>query len=102
MNEEQIFGIISYAGDAKGLAYEALDKAEEGDFDKANELIEESNKMMKEAHKLQTKMIHQEAAGDPVSVNIILIHAQDHLMTAMSEKNLIERFIKMYKKMDER
>ncbi|MBS4536720.1 PTS lactose/cellobiose transporter subunit IIA [Clostridium sp. D2Q-14] len=102
MNEERIFGIISYAGDAKGTAYEALNSAENFEFEKAEELMKQAQETMREAHKLQTKMIHEEAAGNTVEVNIILIHAQDHLMTAMSEINLIERFIKMYKKIDER
>lgn len=102
MNEERVFGIIANAGDAKGVAYEALESAENFEFEKADELMEQAQKTMKEAHKLQTKMIHEEAAGNHVDVNIILIHAQDHLMTAMSEINLIERFIKMYKKIAER
>lgn len=102
MNEEKIFGIIATAGDAKGTAHEALNHAEKFEFEKAEELMEEASKIMVEAHKIQTEMIHQEAAGDKVEVNIILIHAQDHLMTAMSEINMIERFIKMYKKISER
>lgn len=100
--EEKIFSIISYAGDAKGIAYEALDKAEEFDFKKAEELLKEANESIKMAHKFQTEMIQEEARGNKVETNIILIHAQDHLMTAMTEISLIERFIKIYKKLSER
>lgn len=31
-----------------------------------------------------------------------MIHAQDHLMTAISEKNLIEKMIELYQKLEEK
>ena len=31
-----------------------------------------------------------------------MIHAQDHLMTALSEKSLIEKMIELYKKLEEK
>lgn len=100
--EEKIFGIISYAGDARGIAYEALDKAEAFEFEKAEVLLKDANENLKKAHRFQTEMIQEEAKGNKVETNIILIHAQDHLMTAVAEINLIERFIRMYKKLSER
>lgn len=33
--EDIIFSIISYGGDAKALAYEAIEASESGDFEKA-------------------------------------------------------------------
>ncbi len=97
-----IFGIISNAGNARGFAYEAIEAAENGEFDKADGLLKEGNEAIGEAHKLQTKMIQEEAQGKHTDVNIIVIHAQDHLMTAMTELNLAEKFIKLYRKLDEK
>ena len=42
MNEELMeisFGLIANAGEAKGLAYDALSKAKAGNFEEAKELI---------------------------------------------------------------
>jgi len=42
MNNEMemiIFNIINYAGTAKGLAYEALNEAEKGTYDKIPEMM---------------------------------------------------------------
>lgn len=102
MNEMMIFGIISNAGNARGYAYEAIEAAEKGEFDKAAELLKEGNEAIGEAHKLQTQMIQEEAQGKHTDVNIIVIHAQDHLMTAMTELNMAEKFIKLYKTMEEK
>ena len=39
---------------------------------------------MHKAHAFQTKLITEEASGNSVEVNVLLIHAQDHLMNAMN------------------
>ena len=51
-----IFEIISNGGTAKGLAYEAIAQAEDGNFDKADELLKEADEYLVKAHQIQTKM----------------------------------------------
>jgi cellobiose PTS system EIIA component len=51
------------------------------------------------AHQLQTKLIQAELNGALKEKTLLLIHAQDHLMTAMSEQKLIERMIRIIKKL---
>jgi PTS system cellobiose-specific IIA component len=42
-------------------------------------------------------MLQKEAAGEKVDFSILFVHAQDHLMTAISEKNIIEQIIELRK-----
>ena len=100
--ENIIFGIINHGGNAKGLAYEALQAAEKGDFEESDKLLKESGKELTEAHHIQTKLIQEEAGGKKNEVTILLVHAQDHLMTAMEAKSLIEYMIRLYKKISEK
>ncbi|MBO1265222.1 PTS lactose/cellobiose transporter subunit IIA [Proteiniclasticum sp. SCR006] len=103
MNNEMemiIFNIINYAGTAKGLAYEALNEAEKGNFDKIPELMKEADQNLLEAHKVQTSIIQAEARGEKPEVSVLFVHAQDQLMTAMESKTLIESLIRMHKKID--
>jgi PTS system cellobiose-specific IIA component len=51
------------------------------------------------AHKTQTKLIQAELNGVPSEKTLLMIHAQDHLMTAMSEQKLIEHMIRIVKKL---
>ncbi len=95
--EEVVFHIIGFAGTAKGLAYEALAKAEEGDFEGASKLLSEADENFEEAHKVQTSIIRDEVDGEKIEFSLLLIHAQDHLMTALEARNLIEKMIRMYK-----
>lgn len=91
------FEIIATAGDSKGYSMDAICDAREGKFDSANEKINEANKRLLKAHELQTDMIAQEAGGDPVPVNIILIHSQDHLTMANVAEELAEEMVSLYK-----
>lgn len=95
-----IFEIISFGGTAKGLAYEALEAAQQGDYEKADQLLKESDENLVKAHQIQTTIIQEEAAGKHHEVSVLFVHAQDHLMTAMEARTLIEYMIKMHKKMD--
>jgi len=97
MTEEVIFKIILHAGNARAEAYDALRAAQAGEFIKAAEHLQQAEKEVGAAHRVQADMIQQEAAGNKVELTLLTVHAQDHLMTALSEKNLIESMIEMHK-----
>ncbi|MBZ6003480.1 PTS lactose/cellobiose transporter subunit IIA [Leuconostoc gelidum subsp. aenigmaticum] len=93
-----VMGIIMNAGNAKGLAHEALEAAKLNDFEKADQLMTESNQALAEAHNVQSDMLTKEAQGDHTEVNLYMIHAQDHLMTAITYQDLVKELITLYKK----
>ena len=95
-----VFELISRGGTAKGMAYEALSLAENGDYEGAENLLKQADEELLAVHNIQTQLIQSEAAGEKNDVSILFVHAQDHLMTAIEAKNLIECMIKMYKRMD--
>ncbi|ETJ35662.1 Lichenan-specific phosphotransferase enzyme iia component, partial [human gut metagenome] len=51
--------------------------------EEARKLIEKADKELAESHKVQTSLIQNEAAGKKTEVSLLLVHAQDHLMTSM-------------------
>lgn len=93
------FQLIASAGNARSAALMAIDAAREFDFTEAEARMKEAEKEMHEAHRTQTEMIQQEASGNPVEVNIILVHAQDHLTMAIETTKHAEEFIHLYKNM---
>lgn len=95
--EENVFPIISLAGESKGLAYEALRLAKENKFDEAEEKMKEADSLLLKSHEFQTNLISREAGGEKIEITMLFVHAQDHLMTAMSEKNLIKEMIDILK-----
>jgi PTS system cellobiose-specific IIA component len=97
VTEEIVFEIILHAGNARAEAYDALRAAQAGDFDGAREYLKRAEEELGIAHRVQADIIQQEAQGKKVEVTLLFVHAQDHLMTALSEKNLIENMIEMHK-----
>ena len=90
------FQIISFAGNAKSSAMMAIRESREGNPEEARRLLEEADKDLHSAHGSQTKMLTQEARGNAVPLNIILVHAQDHLSGAMLVRDLADEFIKIH------
>ena len=95
--EQIVMDIIIYSGEAKGYLYEALNNAKKGEYDEIDALIEKANEAIGKAHDIQTNMLQKEASGEPLTVSILFVHSQDHLMTTISEKNLILEIIELRK-----
>ena len=93
--------IIMPAGDARNQAAASLDAMLAGDGQKAAELLREANASILEAHHVQTGLIQKEArremeTGTSTHIPLFFIHAQDTLMTIMSEVKLVESMERMY------
>ncbi|MDY6063219.1 MAG: PTS lactose/cellobiose transporter subunit IIA [Erysipelotrichaceae bacterium] len=96
--ETIIFEIISNGGTAKGLIYEAIEASGKGEFEQANQLLKEADEYLLAAHKIQTEMIVEETRGNHIEVQVLFVHAQDHLMTALEVRSLADVLIGMNKK----
>ncbi|MGA8942708.1 MAG: PTS lactose/cellobiose transporter subunit IIA [Thermoactinomyces sp.] len=100
MNYEEIMTqLILHGGNARGAAYEALDEAEEYNFEKAEKLMEEAEEEFLKGHKYQTQLIQNQ--DENAVPSFVMIHAQDHVMTAQAEIQLIKRMIGMLRKTEQ-
>lgn len=94
---EIAFQIILYAGNGRSSAMEAIQEAKEGNFEEADRLMDEASTELGKAHGYQTKLLQEEAGGGGSSVSVILVHSQDHLMTAMTVRDLATEIIEIYR-----
>ncbi|MDM5328565.1 PTS lactose/cellobiose transporter subunit IIA [Neobacillus sp. CF12] len=103
MNKEEIyeisFQLILHSGNARSLSMEAIYEAKNGNIDGAREKICEAEMEFNKAHRFQTELIQGEASGEAHDIPILLIHAQDHLMNALTVKDMATEFIELYKKL---
>ena len=103
MDNEQIyelaFNIIVHAGESRTLSSQAMDAAEDYDFEKAEKLLEKANEEFLACHEVQTGMLTKESNGEKNEVNVILIHSQDHLTMATMAMDNARRWIKINKKL---
>jgi len=91
------FEIVAYAGDARGSLLSVLKEARIGNFDNVDAYLKEADKNLKLAHNAQTKALAEEAAGEDLDIGFIFIHGQDHLMTTLLLREMIEDSIEIYK-----
>ncbi len=101
-NLEAIMGLIMNGGNAKSDAMEAIQAAKTGDFELADQKIKDADESLVKAHHSQTGMLTQEAQGEHVTVTLLTVHSQDHLMTAIAFKDLAVEIIDLYKKLAEK
>ena len=91
------FHIITYAGVAKSQAMLALYDAKAGDYEEAALKMKESHKNMIEAEKEHADLVQKEAAGETIQSPLLLIHAEDQLLTTQTLILMVEEMIEMYK-----
>lgn len=95
--EQAIMQLILHSGSAKTHAYEALRQVNEGKYEKADEEMQLANDEITSAHNAQTSLLQEEAAGGKMEITGLFLHAQDHLMTTISEMNLIKQIMELRK-----
>lgn len=91
------FQIILHAGNSKSKSMMAMQKARVGEIEEATELIVKANEDLNEAHLIQTALSQAEICGNPVDMNIIMVHAQDHLGMAIVMSEVANEILHIYK-----
>jgi PTS system cellobiose-specific IIA component len=95
--EQIVYNLVLHGGNARAEAYEALDEAEKGRFEEAEKHLKKADDEFYAGHEYQNMLVQ----GDQkTTINFLVVHAQDQLMTALAEKNLINRIIPLYKRLD--
>ena len=83
---EVAMGIIINAGDARTCATDAM----------------EADEAIKKAHNAQTDVIQDECRGNPTELSMLFMHAQDTVMTIISEVNMIRLMIRMNRNLEDK
>lgn len=90
-------GLIVHSGNTKSECMEAIQLAKR-QIEAAKRKIKLANESLIEAHHAQTGLLSQEARGEKVEVSMLLIHAQDHLMNAITFRDLAQEMIELYER----
>lgn len=83
---------------------EAIYEAKEGKFDEARASLKKAGEELVQAHHVQTKALQNEinGSGEKKPVSLLEVHGQDHLMNAMTVKDLATEFVDLYAYIDEK
>ncbi len=106
-----VLEMIARGGAAKAAVYEALDSYIDGNRDVVNKHLKDADEHLAAAHECQRQVLQEWARMRTEPVNNqdkgnsgmglsgpLWMHVLDIIMTAMTEKNLVERLIELFDK----
>ncbi|SLM64433.1 MULTISPECIES: PTS lactose/cellobiose transporter subunit IIA [Dickeya] len=97
--EQTVMELLINAGEARSCAMMAIQAARAQDWVAADAQLLASQAAAKAAHQLQTRLIGLDEGEGKVPVNLIMVHAQDHLMTAMLCRDLADEMVQLRKEL---
>ena len=102
MDQEELqvvaFEIILHSGTARTEVHEAFQAMREQDYKLAEEKLDSANDNLLLAHHAQTKLLQDYASGVEIKIEIIMVHAQDHLMTTMTLREVALEMLALHKR----
>lgn len=90
--------MIVHAGIARDNLNKALDALYDGNEEEYEEKMKVTKKEMVSAHAAQTDVLQQTINDTDLNLTILFTHAQDTLMTVMSEINTARHLAKILRK----
>lgn len=90
------FKIITFAGEAKKYAMQALTAAKEGQFDALGAQLELAEQNMVTAEQTHMEVIVAEAKGEKLNIPVLFMHAEDQLLTTQTLILLVKELIAIY------
>jgi len=94
--------LIVHAGEARAYAYRAADLAAAGDFAGAASALAAADTEIAAAHGRHKAALALDGAGGLGPVSLLLAHAEDQMMTACSERGLIEYIVGLHRRLAEK
>lgn len=91
--------IISNVGTARSSYIEAIQEAKKGNYENAEAIIKEGDEAFAEGHNAHLSLLQEEAEGKSV-VMLLILHAEDQLMSAEGFKIIATELIDVYKRLN--
>ena len=92
------FSIIASVGTARSCYIEVIRAAKEGQCDAVEELIAKGDEAFVEGHGAHAELLRKECAGEGTQITLLILHAEDQLMSAEAFKTIALEFIDTYRR----
>src|SRR5699024_8868373 len=96
-SEQQIIQIITHGGNARSPCLKAVEKGQSNEWKEVEALFEQADESLTKAHQIQTKLIQAEIKGEEVDISLYMIHAQEHLMNALTVRDIYKALVEEIK-----
>ncbi|GLF87318.1 MULTISPECIES: PTS lactose/cellobiose transporter subunit IIA [Bacillus] len=97
LTEEQVsFQLILHSGNARSKLLQALKQYREGLEEDSFDLMKEAEEDLRLAHDIHFQLVQKEAGGERASFSLLLMHAEDHLMSTITIKELVGELLPIF------
>lgn len=98
LTSEQInFQLILYSGNARSKIIQSLREYREGNIEGSEALLKESEQELAVAHDVHFQLVQKEAQGEKIDFSMLFMHAEDHLMSTITMKELVVELLEIFK-----
>ena len=98
LTEEQIsFQLILHSGNARSKVMQSLKTYREGNVEEADALLKQAEADLSISHDIHFQMVQKGASGEKTNFSLLLMHAEDHLMSTLTMKELAKEIIEIFK-----
>lgn len=95
--QEIAFQMIATVGTSKSLYMEAVYLSRAGKFEEAAVKLKEGDELFGDAHTLHFELVQKEAEGEELPFSILLMHAEDQMLTTEVIKLMAVEVIELRK-----
>ncbi|WP_134684831.1 PTS lactose/cellobiose transporter subunit IIA [Brevibacillus migulae] len=96
LTEEQLsFQLILHSGNARSKIMQALEAFKQGQMGDYEVLFAGAEEDLRQAHEFHFQMIQNEAQGNENKLSLLLIHAEDHLMSTLTMKDIVKGLLEI-------
>lgn len=97
--EKICFQLIANSGEAKQFYADAIMQAREGQFEVAKNKMAAGDETFQIAHQVHAELIKNEANNQKTELTLLLIHAEDQMMSTESYRALADELIHVYQEL---
>lgn len=94
------FQVITFVGTARTHFINAIQSAKAGKFEEAQNLLKEGDSAFSQGHNGHADLLTMDANGELSGGLMLLMHAEDQLMSAENFRILAQEFIELYQKLE--
>lgn len=95
--EQICFQLILHSGNARARLFSPSGNTATGSVQKAEELLQQAEDDLQQSHDIHFQMIQKEAGGGKNEFSLLLLHAEDHLMSTLTMKELVSELLELFK-----
>nr|WP_086939187.1 PTS lactose/cellobiose transporter subunit IIA [Thaumasiovibrio occultus] len=99
--EVVVMEIIVNAGEARSLCFEALAAARKGELEQAQANLDSAKECLNKAHLVQTQLIEADMGEGKIPMTLVMVHAQDHLMTTILAHELAKEMVALHARLND-